>query len=110
MASPEETETPILPPPPPSPPPPPDVTPEFARPVAYGTLSQVVNTLNAAFDSIGRQDTRKVAETWTDEFWAVSGYEKAAVMAAFDQLEALERTYRSDYYDDVTVLATQAPE
>lgn len=90
---------------PPTSTPPPAITPEFAKPAAASTLQGVPNNLKAAMAGI---NTAKIAaESWTDEFWAASGYSKNAVLTALTNLEQLAATYNSDYADDAAVLMNQ---
>jgi hypothetical protein len=57
-----------------------------------------------------------VAESWTDDFWAASGYDKTAVLAALDSLEKLVGAYAGtnglsgthDFSADGDVLETQS--
>ena len=91
-----------LPPPPPVPPP----TAEMAGPAAQASLGAVATNLNRAMAGVA--SGRTVAESWSDEFWQVSGYEKAAVLAAFDQLDALVEQYNNEYKDDADVLLGQS--
>lgn len=101
MASPE---TPILPPAPDPPKPPPPITAEIAGPTAKSILGEAALRLKQAFDLIDRGTARQTAETWDEEFWAVCGYNKAAVMAAMDQLEAFSQVYHEEYEDDANIL------
>lgn len=100
MASPE---TPVLPWTAELPPPPPPPTPEVAGPAAQASLKGVADSLTRAMSSVA--EGRKIADSWTDEFWEVSGYQKAAVMAAFNDLDNLVSAYNSEYADSVAVLA-----
>lgn len=98
-----EPEVPILPPAPNPPPAPEPVTQATAAPAAQASMGGVAASLDRAMASVA--EGRKVAESWADEFWDVSGYNKAAVMAAFDDLDNLVSTYNSQYADSVAVLA-----
>jgi hypothetical protein len=80
----------------------PATTAEFAQPAAASTLQAVPNNLKAAMAGINT--AKLAAASWTDEFWAVSGYSKDAVMAALTNLEQLSATYYSDYDDEAAVL------
>lgn len=91
---------------PPGAPPAEPPTAEFAKPVASSTLQSVARNLNSAMAGIGSAKT--AAGSWTDDFWAVSGYSKDAVMAALTSLEQLATTYANDYTDDTNVLMNQA--
>lgn len=105
MSTPDAT---VVSPTPPEPPPEtPLVTPEVARPAAQASLAPVANALNQAMAAVA--NARTVAESWTDDFWVVSGYDQTAVLDALTQLEALVATYEADYADDAQVLLDQAP-
>lgn len=104
MSTPDATVDPAPPEPPPETP---LVTPEVARPSAQASLAPVASALNQAMAAVG--NARTVAESWTDDFWVVSGYDQTAVLDALTQLEALVATYEADYADDAQVLLDQAP-
>lgn len=83
------------------PPPPPSA--DFARPAAYGAF----NTVAVMYKNLGGQIrlSQTTANSYTDEFWEVSGYEKSAVIAALDQLENMIGQFQSS----ADVLGNQAP-
>ena len=74
-------------------PPPPPVTAEFARPVALGVFGSITTQYNNLGKSIST--AQKTALSYDDEFWAVSGYERSAVIAALDQLETMIGQFQS---------------
>jgi hypothetical protein len=89
-------------PPPGPPPPPPPTTAEVAAPAAKATLSAVPAAFDLAMPLIAA--TLATAGSWTDEFWAVCGYDKAATLAALEQLTVLAGIYADEYADDADVL------
>lgn len=70
---------------------PPPITPEVARPSAQATLAQVDAGLTQAMAAV--ENARDVAESWTDDFWAVCGYDREATLTALAELEKLTRIY-----------------
>lgn len=112
----DTADTIVSPNPPADPPPPPPLTAEVARPSAHATLSPVAAALEQAMSQVTA--ARSVASTWTDEFWAVCGYDEAAVTAALAQLERLVNIYGGtaglsgmhDFSADAAVLEEQAPQ
>ena len=96
------SEPPILPPAPDPPPPPDPITPDVAGPAAKSSLSAVPNAFDLALGAV--KGARSTINTWSDEFWAVSGYDKAAVMAALDAYDRLADQYNTDYQDEAATL------
>lgn len=92
-----------------------EVDPAFARAAASGTLTPVGSALDNTMAAVGR--ARATADTWVDEFWAASGYDKEEVLAALAELEKLASIYAGtaglsgmhDFAADADVLSTQAP-
>jgi hypothetical protein len=69
----------------------PPITAEVARPAAEATLLPVAQGLDTAMAAVAT--AQEVADSWTDEFWAVCGYDKPAVTEALSQLSKLAGIY-----------------
>jgi hypothetical protein len=72
----------------------PPVTAEVARPSAQASLAPVEAALTQAMASV--ENAKDVAESWTDDFWAVCGYDKATTLEALTELEKLTRIYAGE--------------
>jgi len=89
------------------------MTAEIARPSAEATLRPVAEGMDAAMAAVG--DAQEVADSWTEEFWAVCGYDKPAVTEALSQLSKLAGIYegsvglaaKHDFSADADVLVQQ---
>ena len=87
---------------PPTPPAPAPADPTVASASAQATLSALPDAYDRANGSVS--GAKSIVETWTDEFWAVSGYNKAAVMAALEAYDRLVQQYNADYQDEAAIL------
>ncbi len=87
---------------PPVDPTPAPIDPAFARSAAASTLGPITAHFGSLVAAVAT--ATEASATWLDDFWAASGYDKAAVTAALGALAAIE----ADYSDDVAALA-QAP-
>lgn len=91
----------------------PPITAEVARPAAESTLSAVAEWMSVAMDTV--LSAQSVALSWPDDFWAVCGYDRAAVTDALDQLVKLVNIYEGaaglsgmhDFSADANVLVQQ---
>lgn len=100
---------------PPLVPDPPVLTEDLVRPMARSIISIVATQLQLSYEQILQSKTQ--AESWTDEFWDLSGYDKTDTLAAFDALFSLWDVFNGnatvdtpfDYASQVAVLMTQAP-
>jgi ribosomal protein S12 methylthiotransferase accessory factor YcaO len=91
----------------------PPITAEVARPSAEATLRPVAQRMDAAMAAVAT--AQEVADSWTEEFWAVCGYDKSAVTEALTQLSKLAGIYegsvglaaKHDFSADADVLVQQ---
>jgi hypothetical protein len=82
------------------------VSEDFARSTARFQLSSAASSLAVANTAL--KSAQATSAQWSDGFWAVSGYNKAAVTGALERLVAAVDEFQATHAADIAILNNQA--